>query len=183
MEIAQKTVDRIRGKKKLAASGVASKERPYTIKKVTAMNFEQYAPAANKFVQEIAVELGNAADTDHAYRVLRAVFHTIREILTPEESGHLISQLPMLLKAVYVDGWKFQSKNKIRSMGAFLERLRSKDPLAAARDFGDDETAKNHVKAVLMVLQRHLSTGEIMDILNQFPDELSELWFAPAKDV
>ncbi|GAA0535599.1 DUF2267 domain-containing protein [Chitinophaga japonensis] len=147
------------------------------------MNFEKYAPEANSFVKEIAMELGPNQDTDQAYRVMKAVFRTLREILTPEESAHLIAQLPLMLKAVYIDGWNFQAKNRIRSMDAFLACLRSKDEMAAPRDFGNDETAKTHVKIVLGVLQRHVSAGEIMDVLNQFPGELSELWLAPAKNV
>lgn len=85
-----------------------------------------------------------------------------------------------MLKAVYVDGWNFkQSADRIRSMGGFLECLREKDAMAATRDFGNDETAKHHVKAVLGVIQQHASAGEIMHILNQFPGELFELWVAP----
>lgn len=146
------------------------------------MNFESYAPEANLFLKEVATELGTPQDTDHAYRVTRSVFHTLREVLVPEESAHLISQLPIMLKAIYVDGWNFQSRkdNKIRSMDAFLQCVRSKDQTAATRDFGNDDTAKTRVKSVLGVLQRHVSEGETMHILNQLPGELSELWIAPA---
>jgi hypothetical protein len=38
------------------------------------MNFEQYAPEANKFVKEIAHEVGNPEDINHAYRVMRPSF-------------------------------------------------------------------------------------------------------------
>src|SRR5215216_6158671 len=128
------------------------------------MNFEKYAQESNKFLREVSDELQTRGDTDHAYRVVRSVFHTLRDILTPEESMHLVSQLPMYLKALYVDGWSFQEKKRIRSMEEFLKCLRSKDDRAAARDFGDDATAKAHVRAVLNVLQRHVTTVEIVHI-------------------
>src|SRR5688572_8926471 len=112
------------------------------------MNFEQYASDANKLLQEVAQELGNPDDLNHAYRVLRSVFHTLREVLTPEESLHLIAQLPLIIKGVYVDGWHIPVKDKIRSMDEFLECLREHSSPTSARDFGDDETAKHHVKWV-----------------------------------
>ena len=142
------------------------------------MNFEKYAIEANKFLKELAIELKNADDTDHAYRVLRTVFHTLREILTPEESMHMTAQLPMLLKAVYMEGWNLQQKKKLRSMEEFLECVRSTNKQSAGRDFGDDATAKEKVRAVLNVLQRHITTGEIIHIMDQFPGELVELWNA-----
>lgn len=95
------------------------------------MNFEKYVQESNEFLKEVANELNNGGDTNHAYRVLRTVFHTLREILTTEESLHMIAQLPMLLKAVYVEGWKPATKKKPRSMGEFLECLRANDKQAA----------------------------------------------------
>jgi uncharacterized protein (DUF2267 family) len=140
------------------------------------MNFEQYAPEANKFVREIADKLGNSNDTEHAYRVMKSVFQTLREVLSAEESLHLLSQLPLAIKGVYVDGWHFPVKDRIRSMPEFLACLRSQNQPTASRDFGDDETAKHHTKCVFSVLKTHVTDGEIQHIMNQFPTELMELW-------
>lgn len=129
-----------------------------------------------EFLKDVANELNNGGDTNHAYRVLRTVFHALREILTIEESMHMIAQLPILLKAVYVEGWKPAAKKKPRSMGEFLECLRANDKQAAPRDFGDDTTSKHHVRAMFNVLQQHVTTGEIIHIMDQFPGELVELW-------
>ena len=85
------------------------------------MKFDQYIGKANEFLKEVARELGTPEDTDHAYRIMSSVFHTVREVLSPEESLHLISQLPMFLKAVYVNGWHLKPKDRIRSMHEFIE--------------------------------------------------------------
>lgn len=143
------------------------------------MRFDQYAQEANTFLKEVAKELGNPDDSDLAYRITVSVLHTIRQILTPEESIHLISQLPMYLKAEYVNGWSLKPKHRIRSMEAFLHTVRSHNERSAARDFGNDETAKNRVKAVFTVIQRHVSVGEMVHVLDQFPSELLELWGTP----
>jgi uncharacterized protein (DUF2267 family) len=146
------------------------------------MNFEQYAQESNKFLREIAQELGNAQDTDQAYRVMRSVLHTLRDILSPEESLHLISQLPLGIKGIYVDGWHLGGKDRVRSMEEFLVCLRSKSDRSAGRDFGDDDTARHHTKAVLNVLKHHVTTGEIQHVIDQFPLELTELWLTQEDD-
>lgn len=147
------------------------------------MNFEQYAPEANRFVKEVAKALGNENDTDHAYRVTKSVFHAIREILSPEESMHLVAQLPLVLKGVYVDSWHMKPKSRVRSMPEFLACLREKSDRSAGRDFGDDETAKHHAKCVLNVLKSHVATGQIQDMIDQFPMELAELWITQESDI
>ena len=140
------------------------------------MKFEQYAQDGRKFVNEVAVELGDRQNTDHAERVMTAVLHTLRDILSPEESLHMISQLPMLIKAIYVNGWHFHPRNRIRTMDEFAECLMLQNPRTAPNDFGNDEMAISKTQAVFRVLKRHVSDGEIRDVINQFPEELAMLW-------
>ncbi len=139
------------------------------------MKFEVYAEEANKFINEVARELGNN-DREQAQRVTTAVLHALREVLTPEESLHLISQLPMMIKAVYVNGWHLNKKDKIRTMDQFVHLLTNENTRTAGRDFGNPETAKEKVKAVFNVLKQHISVGELKDVIQQFPEQLLELW-------
>ncbi len=140
------------------------------------MKFEQYAQDGRQFVNEVATELGGRQGTDHAERVMTAVLHTMRDILSPEESLHLISQLPMLVKAIYVNGWHFHPHHRIRTMEEFTECLLLQNPRTAPHDFGSDEMATSKTKAVFRVLRHYVSEGEIRDIINQFPQELAVLW-------
>src|SRR5688572_826767 len=105
------------------------------------MKYEQYALEARKFVKEVASELGDADNIEQADRIMTSVLHALRDLLTPEESLHLISQLPMLVKAIYVNGWRLSPKKRIRSMDEFIECLLLKNPRAAAVDFGNDDKA------------------------------------------
>jgi uncharacterized protein (DUF2267 family) len=140
------------------------------------MKFDQFIEKANEFLREVAIELGTPDDTDHAYRVMTSVFHTIRETLSTEESLHLISQLPMILKGVYVNGWHIRPKKRIRSLPEFFDTLRKENPRTAAEDFGDDVKAKLKTQAVLHVVKNHVAAGEIQDIIDQLPFELAQLW-------
>jgi uncharacterized protein (DUF2267 family) len=140
------------------------------------MKYEQYAQDAQKFVKEVASELGDADNINQANRIMTSVLHTLRDLLTPEESLHFIAQLPMMLKGVYVNGWHLHSKNRIRSMDEFIECLMLKNPKAAPQDFGTDEKAIEKTKAVFRVLRNYVATGEVKDIVSQLPPELTELW-------
>lgn len=144
------------------------------------MLFKNYIQPAELFIKEVAEELGNKQDTNSSLRVTRAVFHTLRDMLTPEESLHLVAQLPMILKAIYVDGWKPGTANRIRSMQEFLDCLRSKSNQPEI-DFGNDAETVHAVQCVLEVIQQHVTTGEISHIVDQFPQELLILWKTPEK--
>jgi uncharacterized protein (DUF2267 family) len=147
------------------------------------MNFEQFTPEANLFIKKVAMEMGAPEDTDQAYRVSLATFHTLREILTPEESLHLISQLPLLVKALYVHEWRLHRNEKIRSMPEFLLHLRSRGGRTGLADFGDEEKAKARVRAVLKVVKMYVTPGETEDVLSQMPSELLELWATKVDNV
>jgi uncharacterized protein (DUF2267 family) len=146
------------------------------------MKYEEYASEAHKFVNEIASELGEPGDFEQADRIMTAVFHTLRNILTPEESLHLISQLPMLIKAIYINGWHLSRKERVRSIDEFIESLMLQNPRAATRDFGNDEKAKERASAVFRVLRNHIGVGESKDVAAQLPSQLIELWLYPEEE-
>jgi uncharacterized protein (DUF2267 family) len=94
----------------------------------------------------------------------------------PEESLHLIAQLPLLVKALYVHGWTMHKEPRIKTMPDFIARLRSAAGRSAEADFLDDNDAKEKAQAVLKVVKMYVTPGETEDILSQVPPELLELW-------
>lgn len=77
-----------------------------------ALNFTQFAAEANTFLKKYAKEMNLANNTDKAGRILSSILHALRDVITTEESLQLISQFPMFLKAVYVNGWTIQKNRK-----------------------------------------------------------------------
>ena len=67
-----------------------------------ALNFNQYAADANTFMKEYAEKL-NIEDKEKAGRILSAILHGLREVISTEESLQIIAQLPIFLKAEYVN--------------------------------------------------------------------------------
>jgi uncharacterized protein (DUF2267 family) len=146
------------------------------------MKYEQFAQDAQKFLKEVASELGDATNLDQAERIMTSVLHTLRTLLTPQESLHLIAQLPMLIKGIYVNSWHLSEKQRIRSLDEFIEALMLQNPRTAAQDFGNDEKAIERAKAVFRVLRNHIAIGEVKDIVSQLPSELTELWLTPVEE-
>ena len=144
------------------------------------MKYEQYVHDGRKFTSEVAAALGDPDNMDQADRIMTSVMHALRDLLTPEESLHLIAQLPMLIKAVYVNGWHLSNnKKRIHTMDEFIENLMLQNHRTAAQDFGNDALAIQRTKAVFGVLRNHVAVGEVKDIVAQLPAELSELWLSP----
>ena len=140
------------------------------------MKFDLFAQEANQFIDQVAAEIGNEKDTDQAYRVTTTVLQALRDLISTEESVHLLAQLPMFMKAVYVSDWHLQVKKRANTMQEFIEQLRIKSGRNAEKDFGDDATAINRAKAVLKIMKMYVDPNETEDIISQFPVDLLELW-------
>lgn len=137
------------------------------------LNFEKYAAKGNEFVHLVKEELNVPADK--AGRIIRAVFHALRNRLTHEESFQLMAQLPMALKGVYVDGWKFtKGYNRISHLEDFLNEVRQEDAGIAGYDFGNDLKAKVAVAVVFKTLNCFVSEGEMNDIMAVLPEEIKK---------
>ncbi|MFN3404994.1 MAG: DUF2267 domain-containing protein [Cytophagaceae bacterium] len=139
-------------------------------------NYQEHIQKAQEFLMEVAVELGMPDDHAHAGRVLAAVLHGLRDVITPQESLHLISQLPLYIQGVYVHGWHIPEKPKrLKTLNDFLMNIKEQARLTAGRDFGDIDNTQKEVEAVFRVIARHVSEGEIKDVKAQLPEEIANL--------
>jgi uncharacterized protein (DUF2267 family) len=138
--------------------------------------FEASEEESKKIIEEIAVELGHPGNHKTALRIMTGIFHTIRDILTVEGSLHLIAQLPLQIKGIYVTGWHLGGRKGIRDKSEFIESLLLQNDRTGPHDFGDEAKAIERIRAVFEVLKRHISAGEVNDIINQFPAALKDLW-------
>ena len=86
-----------------------------------ALNFNQYATEGNTFLKDYAKEMNMPHDRNKAGRIFTAIMHALRDIIPPEESLQLIAQLPMFLKAVYVNGWNIKKEKPMSSLPILLK--------------------------------------------------------------
>ena len=139
-------------------------------------DFERYAQKGDEFLHRLSIRLGDEHNKARAMRILRSVFNILRQRLTTEESLQMISQLPVALKGLYVDGWKLHhGKSPIKTIEQFAEEVAQIDRQARRGDFYSDEEVMIALHAVLETLADYVSPGEIEDMISVLPEELKLL--------
>jgi uncharacterized protein (DUF2267 family) len=132
--------------------------------------FDTSIQRSNEWLNDLMAELG-ISNKRAAYQTLRAVLHTLRDRLTPEEVSDLASGMPMVLRGMFYEGWSpgRQSRPE-RSQEAFLEEV-------AARYGGRlQSTPKEMAEAVFVVLSERISAGEVRDVRRLLPSGVRDLW-------
>jgi uncharacterized protein (DUF2267 family) len=124
----------------------------------------------DEWLHELMRELG-WKDPHRAYAALRATLHALRDRLTTQEAAQVAAQLPLLVRGVWFEGWKPRPKplpiKHIDDFYAAIERDLRRD---------DDTSVPAIVQAVFGLLGRHVTEGEITDVVNSLPRELRSLW-------
>jgi uncharacterized protein (DUF2267 family) len=109
-------------------------------------------------------------DEEDAYVITRAVLQVLRDRFRIDDAVEFGAQLPMILRGVYYDGWDPSGKpEKIRSQQEFLNRV---EEHIGPRQID----ARRATTAVLRVLDKHMTAGEINDVKSTLPHEILELW-------
>jgi len=132
--------------------------------------FETTIRKTHTWLKEITYAIGVDGDPHVAYGALRAVLHALRDRLTVDEAVQLGAQLPMLIRGLYYEGWCPRGKPEKTHTADFFEAIRRQLP-------GPDRPHPAVLaRAVLKVLSRHVSAGEVRDVKAILPADLQELW-------
>jgi uncharacterized protein (DUF2267 family) len=140
------------------------------------LNFEKQAQKGNKFLKDVAEELGYKEDTAKAGRMLQGVFYTLRNHLTLEENFKLLSQLPIALKGIYVHEWAPAKKRDVsRSKIDFIEEVMNHADGSSLHSISDSERGLEAIRAVLRTLKQYISPGAFKNIEAILPKQLKKL--------
>jgi uncharacterized protein (DUF2267 family) len=75
------------------------------------------------WLKDLADELG-VKDQRHAFRVLRAFLHALRDRLSVDETAQLAAQLPIFIRGVFYEGWDpSRTPERYRDVATFLHML------------------------------------------------------------
>jgi uncharacterized protein (DUF2267 family) len=143
---------------------------------IMAINFNKYAEEGNLFVKKLAKILGYPDEIARTGIVLRAVLHTIRERITVSESINMIAQLPMFLKAIYVDTWKYRAKPVRMNKEEFLKEIERHQDKYGESEFSWEKSTEEIVKIVLKELGNYITEGEWEDIMAQLPADMKKMF-------
>jgi uncharacterized protein (DUF2267 family) len=124
------------------------------------------------WIDEIAAALG-PSNRHVGYQVLRGFLHSVRDRLPMDEAVHLGAQLPMLLRGLYYEGWDPEGVPvSIRDGQGFLSDF------AWDARLPDSVNSAASVRAAYEVLARHVTSGEVAEVLNALPGEVRKLLVA-----
>lgn len=132
-------------------------------------NLDNSIDLTNVWLRDILSQL-KWQSKESAYQALRGTLHAIRDRLPVEEAVDLASQLPLMIKGVYYDGWTLRDKPEKFKKEEFARRVH------AQFEFDDNVNPAEVIRAVLRVMYRHMGEGEIRDVKLNMPKEIQE-WF------
>ncbi|MGK7389462.1 MAG: DUF2267 domain-containing protein [Candidatus Cyclobacteriaceae bacterium M2_1C_046] len=138
--------------------------------------FDKFAQEGNEFLHELANELGHPEELDKTMILLRASLHSLRDRITIAESFDLLSQLPLVLKGVYTEHWKYTEKpEKYRTMEEFTAVVKEEQRLHGETEFDWNKHTDELVKIVFSTLHRkYLSGGQLEHVIGNLPKEIQE---------
>lgn len=140
-------------------------------------NYNKYAQEGNAFLKKLANELDHPDEIARTGIVLTAVLHTLRDRITVAESLNLISQLPMFLKATYVNNWKYQEKvphyHKAQDFTKMVEKYQAQ---FGETEFSWGKSTEEILGIIIRELGNYVSDGEFESVMAQLPEEIEEMF-------
>ena len=94
------------------------------------------------------------------------------------ESLDFIAQLPVFIKGIYVEGWKYQEKpERLRNLDDFAEKVKSYQSTYGENQFNWPEPTGQIIQTILQYIQEsYVTEGEIDHIKAQLPKELEQIF-------
>lgn len=132
--------------------------------------FDKTIHKTMNWLKDLEFELDCRDQPDKAYRALRNTLQSLRDRMPPEEAAHLGAQLPMLVRGIFYEGWNPAHKPEKIDKKAFLSQIRDQ--------FSDEPavSAETVARAVFKMIAHRVDSGEIEDVRQVLPKELSDLW-------
>lgn len=111
---------------------------------------ERNMQTLNQWLNEISQELDGISHQDSWDR-MRAVLHTIRDRLPPDEAVNLAAQLPLVVRGLYFENWNpSTTPHRMESPEAYCEHFQH----LLNRSHPVD--AEQTIRAVFKVLEEHI---------------------------
>jgi len=136
--------------------------------------FDKTLHTTNIWLDEVMDTVG--PDRKVAWHVLGAVIRTLRDRLPLPVAANLGAQLPLIVRGAYFDQFRpDHHAERIDTVEAFIAHVTA--------DLGHIRPVNVLLAthAVLAVLMRHVSAGQIEKVKECLPTHLRSLWSQPSK--
>jgi uncharacterized protein (DUF2267 family) len=138
--------------------------------------FQNAVEQPQLWVNQMMAEL-RTRDARDALHALRAGLQALRDRMTLEEVAQLSAQLPLMIRGLFFEGWDPTGKPlRLRKREEFLSLVRER--YAPRHEAAADEI----VRAVFHVLERHVSQGEMTDVMATLPEEIVQIVVGGPRD-
>lgn len=132
--------------------------------------FDKAIDEANRWLNEICAET-NRDNTQLAYHALRGALFALRDRLPTHEALALSSQLPLIVRGIFFEGYSPHNKPEKYGREEFVNRV-SKELIAG----GGDDNPAGTLNATLRVMGRNVSPGLTKQVRSNLPKDILALW-------
>lgn len=130
--------------------------------------FDRTVQKTNQLLADIEEDLDWQDRREQTYSALRFTLHALRDRLQVNASANFASQLPMLVKGVYFDGWDPANVPQKMDKEEFLDRIQEKFNYSV-------ESLEEVVKVVLDNLIKHMDERTAKDVKDSLPSDIADL--------
>ncbi len=137
--------------------------------------FDTTVNETNQWLKALEEQVG--CDRHQAYVAMRAVMHVLRDRLAPGGAMRLAAQLPLLLRGVFVEGWRpDETPVRMHKAAAFV------DAVAEALPANFEINPELATRAALAILWSRMDGGAMDKVRQEVPEDIRTLWPEPAVD-
>ena len=133
--------------------------------------FDTTIEKTNRILKEIEEEFGWQDRRNQSYHALRTVLHALRDRLTVKDSVNFASELPLLLKGVYFDGWDPDIVPIKMNKNEFVNYVACEFLLDY--EGGTEELIRKVSNKIFMAID----PNESDKIISNLPDDVAELFY------
>ena len=142
---------------------------------ITVPQLKRATQQAQEWIKGLA-EHTTFENDEQAYSYLRAVLHAVRDRMTVEEAAHFGSQLPMVIRGFYYEGWRpALAPNEYETAEAFYERVQES---LGGTPVPSGVPVAEGAHAVVALLDQNVDPGQMEHVRTQLPKEIVEEVFA-----
>ncbi|MGI5827633.1 MAG: DUF2267 domain-containing protein [Patescibacteria group bacterium] len=133
--------------------------------------FDRTVQQTNEILGKIEETFNWQGRRNQSYAALRTVIQTLRDRLPVKQAVNFGSQLPMLVKGIYYEGWDPDKVPMRMDEEEFLNRIRQEFPFSLR----EDVNIRDVTKIILTVIMNRISKGEVEDIKANLPEDVASL--------
>lgn len=143
----------------------------------TKLSFEKFAQEAHEYINELARDLGHPEEKERTLIIWRSVMHTLRDRIHMGESLQVTAPLPMIMKGIYIEDWKYTEKppRDFDTMEEFEECVKEEQRRYGEQDFPWSKSTDEIISITINSLRRYMNEGQLQHIKDQLPKDIKEV--------